>query len=203
MICTAAQAKSPAMVNLITIGNPPKSKQAGFTYLIVLGFVFALLLSLTVASENIATALQREKEAELLFVGQQYRNAIASYYQKSPNGIKQLPLSLDDLLEDKRSLSRMHHLRKRYRDPMTETNEWGVVRDGQGQISGVYSLSQDTPLMEKEDTRFALDTIASDEAKTYASWKFVFKPNIADTVTAASPDGEASDQSLLATDIQN
>lgn len=166
------------MVDSITPGNHRKlnNQQTGFTYLLVLGFVFVLLLSLTIASENIATAIQREHEAELLFIGQQYRNAIASYYQKSPNGTRQLPLNLEDLLEDKRSLTTQHHLRQLYRDPITETNEWGLVRDGQGQISGVYSLSQAKPIMSQEDTRFALDPSAGGEAKTYSNWKFVFTP---------------------------
>lgn len=200
MIYTAAQTKSPAMVRPTTPGKRPNCQQAGFTYLLVLGFVFALLLSLTIASENIATAIQREREAELLFVGQQYRNAIASYYQKSPNGIKQLPLKLEDLLEDKRSLSVQHHLRKRYRDPMTETEEWGLVRDGQGQISGVYSLSQDTPMLTQEDTRFAIDASTDGDAKTYSSWKFVFKPNNANAL--ATPPQEADTPTLQPTEIQ-
>ncbi|HEY3299296.1 MAG TPA: type II secretion system protein [Methylophilaceae bacterium] len=190
------------MVRPTTSGKHTNCKQAGFTYLLVLGFVFALLLSLTIASENIATTIQREREAELLFVGQQYRNAIASYYQKSPNGIKQLPLKLEDLLEDKRSLSVQHHLRKLYRDPITETDEWGLLRDGQGQISGVYSLSQDAPMMTQEDTRFALDASADGDAKTYSSWKFVFSPNNANSLASPPQDGEPSAQTLQPTEIQ-
>ncbi len=190
------------MVRPTTPGKHRNSKQAGFTYLLVLGFVFALLLSLTIASENIATTIQREREAELLFVGQQYRNAIASYYHKSPNGIKQLPLKLEDLLEDKRSLTVQHHLRKLYRDPMTETDEWGLLRDGQGQITGVYSLSQDTPMMTQEDTRFALDVSADGDAKTYSSWKFVFSPNNANSLASPPPDAESGAQMLQPTEIQ-
>ena len=191
------------MVRPTTSGKHTNCKQAGFTYLLVLGFVFALLLSLTIATENIATTIQREREAELLFVGQQYRNAIASYYQKSPNGIKQLPLKLEDLLEDKRSLSVQHHLRKLYRDPITETEEWGLVRDGQGQITGVYSLSQDTPMLTQEDTRFALDVSADGDAKTYSSWKFVFSPNNANSLASPPQDGEPSAQTLQPTEIQH
>jgi type II secretory pathway pseudopilin PulG len=176
-----------------TILGKHTCKQAGFTYLLVLGFVFALLLSLTIASENIATTIQREREAELIFVGQQYRNAIASYYQKSPNGIKQLPLKLEDLLEDKRSLTTQHHLRKLYRDPITGSVEWGLIRDGLGQISGIYSLSQNTPLLTQEDTRFSLDASAGGEARTYSSWKFVFKPSNANSAAqAGSPSLETT-----------
>jgi type II secretory pathway pseudopilin PulG len=191
------------MVRRTTLGNHRDSRQAGFTYLLVLGFVFVLLLSLTIASEHIATTIQREREAELLFVGQQYRNAIASYYQKSPNGIKQLPLKLEDLLEDRRSLTVQHHLRKRYRDPMAEIDEWGLVRDGQGQISGVYSLSQGTPMLTQEDTRFAIDASANGDAKTYSSWKFVFKPNNANALAIPPQDAATGSTTLQPTEMQN
>ena len=44
---------------------------------------------------------RRDREAQLLWVGNQYRQAIASYYLKGPAGLLQFPPSLDDLLEDR------------------------------------------------------------------------------------------------------
>ena len=58
-------------------------------------------------------ATQREKEAELLFRGEQYREAIASYYKKE----QRYPQSLEELLEDKRYPMPVRHLRRLYRDP--------------------------------------------------------------------------------------
>ena len=53
---------------------------------------------------------QREKEAELIFRGQQYVHAIGLYQRKSGPGV--YPPSLDVLVEQ-------HYLRKKYKDPIT------------------------------------------------------------------------------------
>jgi type II secretory pathway pseudopilin PulG len=55
------------------------------------------------------TAAQREKEAELIFRGQQYVRAIELYQRKLPGAT---PPSLDVLLDQK-------FLRKKYKDPIT------------------------------------------------------------------------------------
>jgi len=44
---------------------------------------------------------QREKEKELLYVGDQFREAIALYYQRTPGTVKRYPEKLEELLEDK------------------------------------------------------------------------------------------------------
>jgi len=55
------------------------------------------------------TAARREKEAELVFRGEQYARAIALYQRKFANA---LPPSVDVLVND-------HYLRKKYLDPIT------------------------------------------------------------------------------------
>lgn len=168
-------------------------KQAGFSYLLVLSFVFVLLLSLTIASEQISTTAQREREAELLFIGQQYSNAIASYYRNSPNGLRQLPLNIEDLVQDKRSLLPLRHIRKLYRDPITESMDWGLVRDEQGQISGVYSLSNIQPLLTQENKSFSLDFNLAGVATVYSDWKFVYIPKNDDQAPAPQEQNNALD----------
>jgi hypothetical protein len=74
---------------------------------------------------------QRAAEEELLFVGDQYRKAIQRYYMSAPAGTRRtLPASLDDLLDDDRSLVPVHHLRRLYPDPITGSTEWGALRIG-------------------------------------------------------------------------
>ncbi|PTN12166.1 hypothetical protein [Nitrosomonas aestuarii] len=92
------------------------------------------------------TKIQREKEMELLFIGDQFRKAIMSYHSNQLTGIRQYPESLDQLLEDKRGPVIQRHLRKIYIDPMTMTDEWGLVEEDdlpqqqvQGQNSGQNS----------------------------------------------------------------
>ncbi len=119
--------------------------QRGFGYLLVLFTLAAMGGLLATTGEVWHTTAQREKEAELLFVGNQFRQAISSYYDRSPDAVKQYPRKLEDLLEDKRFATPQHHLRKLYLDPMTGAREWGLVRAGD-RILGVHSLSTGAPL---------------------------------------------------------
>ena len=83
---------------------------------------------------------QREKEAELLFRGEQIRNAIASYYRKE----QRYPQALAELLEDKRFPMPVRHLRRLYRDPMSGETDWGLVEaPGGAGVMGVHSRSED------------------------------------------------------------
>jgi type II secretory pathway pseudopilin PulG len=66
-------------------------------------------IMLTVAMPVWKTAAQREREAELIFRGQQYARAIDLYQRKLPGSA---PPSLDVLLDQK-------FLRKKYKDPIT------------------------------------------------------------------------------------
>jgi type II secretory pathway pseudopilin PulG len=104
------------------------STQKGFTLLGVLLMVAATGAGLAAIGELASHALQREKEAELLFVGDQYREAIASYYRAQ----KTYPGKLDDLLEDKRAPMPRRHIRKLYRDPMTGQRRHGRTQPVRG-----------------------------------------------------------------------
>lgn len=131
-------------------------------------------------------AAQREKERELLFVGNQFRDAIESYYRHSP-GASAFPKTLDDLVEDKRFPMPQHHLRRIYRDPITGKAEWGLVEaPGGAGIMGVRSLSEEAPI--KTGNFDARDTAFEGTAK-YADWQFVFKPPEPPKTQAPAPKG--------------
>jgi type II secretory pathway pseudopilin PulG len=143
----------------------------GFTYL---GLLFAIvLLGILLSSAGVLwdTTARREKEVQLLFVGAQYQNAIASYYEVSINGIKQLPPSIDELLLDSRFPMPVRHLRRRYVDPITNSTEWGLIRQDKG-ISGIYSISEDKPL---KISGFGTCCQSFSSAKHYSDWKFTYK----------------------------
>src|SRR5207244_6294275 len=62
----------------------PVSKQAGFTIIGILIIVAVMGAGLAATGTLFSHAAQREKERELLFAGNQIRQAIASYYRRSP-----------------------------------------------------------------------------------------------------------------------
>ena len=148
-------------------------QQSGFAYLLVLLLVVLMGLGLGAAGTLWQTESQRLKERELLYIGEQYRQAINRYYN-APGPIKQYPKSLEALLLDTRQPTVTRHLRKLYPDPMTHKKEWGLVVDGDSEeIRGVYSLAPGEPLKQHG---FALHQQGFEEAKTYAAWQFVVTP---------------------------
>lgn len=148
-----------------------KSGQGGFGYLLVLFALAALGLSLAGTGQMWHTTAQREKEADLLFVGNQYRRAIESYYQQSPGAAKQFPAKLEDLLDDTRFPTPVRHLRQLYRDPMTGSLDWGLVKVGD-RIVGVHSRSNGIALK----TSFAQRDAALVGQLRYVAW--VFSPSL-------------------------
>lgn len=119
------------------------NKQLGFGYLTILVLLVGMSIALGVASERVDTAIKREKEKDLIFIGQQYQQALTRYYNQTPNA---LPANLVDLLSDNRSLKTKHHLRQLFLDPITN-QAWGVKRNAQNQITAVYSLSDQPFIM--------------------------------------------------------
>lgn len=143
-------------------------RQAGFTLMGVLFLVAVLGVGLAALGTVWTSASQREKEAELLFIGGQYRRAIQSYYLATPGADKRYPPNLADLTEDHRFPNVVRHLRKLYPDPITGSPEWGVVRR-EGGIAGVYSLSKAEP---HKRANFSKDNAAFENAARYADWIF-------------------------------
>lgn len=147
-----------------------KGGQTGFTLLGVLFMVAGLGVGMAALGTLWHTASQREREVELLFVGNQYRQAIERFWNKSP-GVKRLPKNIDELLTDPRFPNTVRHLRRLYRDPMTGGSEWGLVEEPTGGISGVYSLSEDRPF---KLAGFAASDAAFGNAASYRDWVFRF-----------------------------
>jgi len=149
-------------------------RAAGFTYLGVLFVVAVMLAVMGVIGEVWHTMQQREKEQELLFVGNQFRLAIGRYYEQSPPPVKRFPPDLEALLKDQRVPGTRRHLRKLYRDPITGKTEWGLVPAVGGGIVGVYSLSDAPPL--KIANFSGLDREFEGKLH-YSEWVFYHQPN--------------------------
>lgn len=144
------------------------SPQRGFTYVGLLVAVALAGVALAAAGTLWSTTARRDKEAELLFVGDQFRRAIGSYYDGTP-GAKRYPLKLEELLEDKRLAVTRRHLRQLYPDPTTGRPDWDLVRLPDGAIVGVRSRSEAKPL---KTANFAPHDASFEGAATYRDWVF-------------------------------
>ena len=147
--------------------------QQGFTYLTVLFMVALLSIGLALIGEMWHTSTKRAKEAELLFIGNQYRKAIERYYLSGPQ--RQYPRSLEHLIKDPRMPNTQRYLRKLYPDPMTG-REFALVKAPDGGILGVQSVSEEGPF---KTANFKLRDRSFDGAQRYSEWKFLFQPSTA------------------------
>ncbi|MCW2271417.1 hypothetical protein D3C77_01310 [compost metagenome] len=150
--------------------------EAGYTYLgvLLLIAVTGIVLGSTVTLWS--TVAQRERERDLLWVGTQYAQALRSYYRSSP-GLAQYPQTLEELLEDPRYPNPKRHIRQLYSDPITGSDDWGLVRSIDGRITGVYSQSQQPPL---KQTGFAAQWSDFEGLTHYSDWQFVAEKAFAD-----------------------
>ena len=130
-------------------------------------------LLLAVTSEVSSHSRQREKEKELLYIGDQFREAIALYYQRTPGALKRYPEKLEELLEDKRYLSMQRYLRKIHADPMTGQSQWGTITAPGGGIMGVYSLSNQNPI---KSANFDTQDPGFSGGSRYSDWRFIYEP---------------------------
>jgi len=150
-----------------------RPRHAGFTYVGLLIAVAVLGVGLAAVGQVWSTAAAREKERELLFVGNQYRAAIMNYHAATPAGQIRYPRSLEDLIEDRRMPVARRHLRHVFLDPITGSDKWGIVPAPDGGIAGVFSLSERPPL---KTGGFTGADAKFENAERYSDWKFVYAP---------------------------
>ena len=121
-----------------------RCEQSGFTFIWMM--LAMLVLALGTQRVFVSTAQQHlsaQKRMQTRYL-QTYNRALLSYREASPGTDKQYPLTLQDLLLDKRQLQTRRYLRKLYGDPFQPGIDplmaWGFVRDAQGRILSMYSV---------------------------------------------------------------
>ena len=130
----------------------------------------ALIGGLSAVSLKVAQNIQlRGAEAELLAIGVEFRNALQSYADATPNGLPNTPANLAELLRDARSPGIQRHLRRIYHDPLTGKPEWGIVRGPDQRIVGIHSLSQGETLKREN---FPAELAYLSGAKGHKDWIF-------------------------------
>jgi len=124
--------------------KPPASsprRERGFTFLWLIFVLAVVAAGLAAIAQPINLAVRRDREAELMFRGKAISRALSSYWAATPGDAKQLPLTLDDLVDDRRGVRLAHHLRRIYADPFTGQADWVLVTTEDGRISAVHSRS--------------------------------------------------------------
>lgn len=161
-------------------------RQRGFTYIGLLVAVAVLGLMLTLAARVWSTTEQREREAQLLFVGHAYRLAIGSYFASGHH----FPQSLQELLVDDRTPLARHHLRRLYPDPMTGHADWTLIltADGTG-IMGIASSSKAAPIKRRN---FGFDDRSFVDADCVCLWQFTYSPNRFTPATGPTVGGNSA-----------
>ena len=96
-------------------------REEGYSMASLLVVLSVLSVTLGVLLPVWETVVKREREAELIFRGEQYARAIGLYQRKYANAY---PKSIDALLNEQ-------FLRKEYMDPMTSDGQFKLVFEGE------------------------------------------------------------------------
>jgi len=161
--------------------------QQGFTFLTVVFAVVMIGISLSVAGQQWRTIVQRDREEELFYRGDQIKHAIEAYYRDGATpppgsgpavktGVTQYPGCgmegsdcFKDLLGDPTS-HKKRYLRKAYKDPMTN-DDWLMIRIANNRLVGVHSKSMKEPF---KKANFPEEYKCFEQATAYTDWIFRF-----------------------------
>ena len=149
------------------------TKQTGFSYIGVMVTLVIAAIGLQGAAVMWQQQSQRNNEARLLETGEAYRLAIGRYYESTPQPVKQYPVRLEELVEDKRFPVLKRHIRKLYPDPfLAKQGMTLIMKDGR--IIGVRSQSLLAPI---RNVGYQAFQEGFQNAKHYSEWQFIYAPN--------------------------
>ena len=94
--------------------------------LVILVMLAMLMLALLRSAPSIAQQIRREREEELIHRGRQYAIAVKRFYKK----FGRYPARLEEL----EGTNNMRFLRRRFKDPMTESGEWRLIHYGEAKV---------------------------------------------------------------------
>jgi hypothetical protein len=127
---------------------------------------------LTIKHETTVSGARRRPAGKAVLANQN-GSALGSYYDGvGGGGLHQFPESLEELLQDNRSLATVRHLRRLYPDPITG-GDWELIRDAKGRIKGVRSSSRLTPF---QQDGFRPENKSFSGRQSYAAWEFIATP---------------------------
>jgi hypothetical protein len=112
--------------------------QSGFTYLWVLIAVALIGVGLLAVGDLWAATQRARERAELIWVAEQFTQALDNYYEGSPGiVVKSFPLKVEELLEDRRLAVVRRHLRGELPPHHLSSQRLMLVRDNESRIVGI------------------------------------------------------------------
>ena len=122
-----------------------------------------LLLAFLISTDGFQTYWSKERR--LVVAADEIVTALKAFRDASPGTAKDFPSELTDLLNDPRMLADKSYLTTLPVDPLTQKQEWGVIRNKINQVVGVHSLSNERPT-------FYATLLSFRRGARYADWKF-------------------------------
>lgn len=129
----------------------------------VAALVIAFGISFLLGTEDFQIYLSKERR--LIEAGEVIAKALRTYRDASPGSAKDFPTELTDLLHDPRMLADKSYFTTLPVDPLTQKQEWGVIRNKINQVVGVHSLSNEPPTIYAKLFSFR-------GGGKYSDWKF-------------------------------
>lgn len=116
-----------------------RPREAGFTLVMLVMVIAVMSIMMGVAVQAVSFQMQREREAELIFRGQQYVEAIRIFKAKYGRN----PMRMKEIWEADPKV-----IRQKWKDPITNSENWGIIFMGQERQVGrqVVGLGEGTPL---------------------------------------------------------
>jgi type II secretory pathway pseudopilin PulG len=117
--------------------------EGGYALIALLVVMSLLALFAMTAASNIKQQIQREREKEAIFRGEQVADAIRSYYgSKGGQGVNSLPTNMEQLLEGIQIPGRTKKLQilrvAAARDPLSRSGEWKLVSPTSQDFAGLF-----------------------------------------------------------------
>lgn len=125
-------------------GARGSQREAGYNLVFLMVMITLLNILIAKALPLWSAVIQREKEAELIFRGMQYAEALRVYEMRTGA----LPTKLEQLVEVKPRC-----IRKLWKNPMSEDGSWLLIPPGQGQQLGGQNLNQRPDPRRRDDGR--------------------------------------------------
>ena len=104
-----------------TVGNG-HGREAGYTLAMFVMVIAVMSIAMGVAVQTVEFQMRREREAELIFRGKQFVEAIRLYKIK----YGRYPMQLKEIYKAKPRV-----IRKKWKDPITDSENWGIIFLGQ------------------------------------------------------------------------